>query len=144
MGALETLGAGTVPFTLLMLGTNLIPPTPAKGAETKTWVVPPSLAVAVTVCRLVIVPLVTFSIFTLIEYALWDLPDDNPLAMPKGKPFRFMILLLSCAPSAANSSAICAMHRFKTAEYTQAIFVQYASCILSTACWLTFFLWYIG
>ena len=86
MGALETLGAGTVPFTLLMLGTNLIPPTPAKGAETKTWVVPPSLAVAVTVCRLVIVPLVTFSIFTLIEYALWDLPDDNPLAMPKGKP----------------------------------------------------------
>ena len=145
MGALSTLGSGTVPFTLLMLGTNLMPPKSSNAPSTPTkWTVPTSLVVAVTVCRLVIVPLVTFAIFTLLEYFLWDLPSDSPWAMPKSKPFRLMILLLGCAPSAANSSAICAMHKFKTAEYTQAIFVQYSTCIFTTACWLSFYLWYLG
>eukprot|EP00758_Cryptobia_borreli_P001539 Tbor_TRINITY_DN2326_c0_g1::TRINITY_DN2326_c0_g1_i1::g.122::m.122 len=91
----------------------------------------------IIITRLVIIPMVSFAIITLIEYYMWDY-------VPQNRAFRFVILLMSCAPTSLSTLMTCVLNDYKAMEYSRVLFLTYVPCIFSTVSWLTFYLWYLG
>ncbi|ORC92454.1 putative transporter [Trypanosoma theileri] len=128
LGGFSLLAPGTVPLQLLVLGVNIT----ADGDGSVK--LPTRFLVAVIILRLFFIPLVCFGIVhilvvnALIEY---------------NRPFILIMLILTCAPTAINTSIICSMYSYKVKEYTKLLLYMYITCIFTTTVWLTIYIWYL-
>lgn len=129
LGGMETLGAGTVPLTLFVLGCNLV------SDDTSGSELPKRFVVAMCFVRLVLIPSAIFAAVHALSAAG---------AIPDSRIFKLVMLVEGMAPSAINSSVICSLYSYRTKEYTRTLFFEYIAAIASTSFWLTLFLWYLA
>ncbi|RNF13434.1 putative transporter [Trypanosoma conorhini] len=128
MGGIALLAPGAVPLQLLLLGVNVT----AEGDGSAK--LPVRFLVGVIVLRLFFVPLICFGIIhLLLVYGL----------MPYDKPFVLVMLILTSAPTAVNTSSICSIYSYKVREFTKLLLFMYVACIFTTTVWLTMYMWYL-
>ncbi|EKG02949.1 transporter, putative [Trypanosoma cruzi] len=129
MGGISFLAPGAVPLQLLVLGVNV---TADDEADSKK--LPIRFLVVVILLRLVFIPAICFCIIhVLVVNAL----------MPYDKPFILVMLILTSAPTAINTSSICSIYSYKVKEYTKVLLFMYMACIFTTTVWLTVYVWYL-
>ncbi|KEG12645.1 putative transporter [Trypanosoma grayi] len=128
LGGIKLLAGGAVPLKLLVLGINIL-------AESEGSVeLPLRFIICVIALRLFFIPLVCFGVVHLLVV--------NAL-MPYDRPFILVMLVLTSAPTAINTSIICSMYSYKVKEYTKLLISMYLSCIFTTTAWLTVYAWYL-
>lgn len=86
------------------------------------------------IIRLIIIPAICFLVIHLLR-VVGVLPDE--------RPFLLSMLVATAAPSAINSSLICAMHDYHARDYSRMIFCMYISSIFSATIWLFFYIVYL-
>lgn len=128
LGGISLLAPGTVPLQLLLLGVNVT----ATGDDAAQLTTP--FLFCVILLRLVFIPLVCFGIVHLLIVSS---------LMPYDAPFVFMMLLLTCAPTAINTSIICSLYSYKVKEYTRLLLCMYVTCIFTTTMWLAVYTRYV-
>ncbi|KAH9589066.1 Membrane transport protein [Trypanosoma melophagium] len=128
LGGISLLAPGTVPLQLLVLGVNIT----ADGDGSVE--LPIRFLVSVIVLRLLFIPLVCFGILHILVV--------NAL-IQYNRPFILIMLVLTCAPTAINTSIICSMYSYKVKEYTKLLLYMYIACIFTTTAWLTLYVWYL-
>ncbi|RNF06809.1 putative transporter [Trypanosoma rangeli] len=128
MGGIALLAPGAVPLQLLLLGVNV---TAEDDGSTK---LPVRFMVGVIALRLFFIPFICFGIIHLLLVCG---------LMPYDKPFVLVMLILTSAPTAVNTSSICSMYSYKVKEFTKLLLFMYTSCIFTTTVWLTVYVWYL-
>ncbi|ESL07287.1 transporter [Trypanosoma rangeli SC58] len=128
IGGIALLAPGAVPLQLLLLGVNV---TAEDDGSTK---LPVRFMVGVIALRLFFIPFICFGIIHLLLVCG---------LMPYDKPFVLVMLILTSAPTAVNTSSICSMYSYKVKEFTKLLLFMYTSCIFTTTVWLTVYVWYL-
>ena len=153
MSGLRTVGEGTVPLTLLVLGCNLVgdrlvtvppgvpsisptvSPQPQGVKPDRPEVSPRTLAIFVSIVRYIVIPVVLFIVLHF--FLVWKLVPDS-------KVFKLVMAIEFFAPSAINVSILCTLFNYKPKQYTEMLLWVYIIAIGSTTVWMAFSLWYIG
>ncbi|EKF31440.1 transporter, putative [Trypanosoma cruzi marinkellei] len=129
MGGISFLAPGAVPLQLLVLGVNV-----TADDEDDTKKLPMRFLACVILLRLFFIPAICFCIIHILVV--------NAL-MPHDKPFILVMLILTSAPTAINTSSICSIYSYKVKEYTTLLLFMYMACICTTTVWLTVYVWYL-